>query len=38
MEKARRMKLDKLHVGDLNARPPRHGHAVSRRDIRVSSI
>ena len=32
------MKLDELHVRDLDTRAPRHGHAVSSRDVRVCRV
>ena len=32
------MKLDELHVCDLGARSPRHGHPISGRDIRIGRV
>ena len=32
------MKLDELHVRDLDACSPRHRHAVSSRDVRIRRV
>ena len=38
MKKARGMKLDELHIGDLNSRAPRHRHAVASRNVGIGRV